>query len=155
MDAFTLMKKDHKNVKGLFKKIIKAGDPDEQADLFKELKNELDAHAYMEENAFYPAMKEQQETHDLALESYEEHHMMKELLEELSELSPESEEWMPKMKVLQENMEHHIQEEEEEMFPKAKKILGAKAKEVGEEMEQVKKSYLKEHGIEENGSADL
>lgn len=142
MDAFTLMKKDHEKVKKLFKELEKASTPEKREKIFTELKKELEAHAYMEENAFYPAMRDAKTTHDLALESYEEHHIVKILLAELDELPKYQEEWPAKLVVLKENVEHHVQEEEKEMFPKAKKILGKRAKEVGEEMEKVKKYYL-------------
>ncbi len=144
MDAFALMKKDHRNVKKLFKKVAKAKKPEEREKLFKEIKRELDAHAHMEENAFYPAMRQQKSTHDITLESYEEHHIVKILLEELSTIAPYREEWDAKMTVLIENVEHHIGEEEKDFFPKAKKILGSKAKELGKEMATIKKNYLED-----------
>ena len=142
MDAFTLMKKDHSKVKKIFKQLEKSSTPEEREKLFPELKKELEAHAYMEENAFYPAMREAKPTHTSALEAYEEHHIVKILLAELDELPKYQEEWPAKLYVLKENVEHHVKEEEKEMFPKAKKILGKKAKEVGEEMEKVKQYYL-------------
>jgi len=150
MDAFTLMKRDHKNVKKLFLKLEKISAPEKRSSLFKELKKELDAHAYMEEMAFYPAMRQAKTTHDLALESYEEHHVVKILLEELSEVPPYREEWAAKISVLKENVEHHIKEEETEFFPKAKKILGKKSMELGKEMEGIKKIYLEEHELFNN-----
>lgn len=142
MNAFTLMKKDHKRVKDLFRKIVRAKDTAEREVYFTEIKKELDAHAYMEENVFYPALKKEKPTRDLILESYEEHHVVKLLLAELDELPKCQEEWSAKLKVLRENVEHHIQEEEGDIFPKAKKILGDQAEPVGEEMQKTKEYFL-------------
>lgn len=142
MDAFTLMKTDHKNVKNLFSQIQKTDSADERTTLFHQLKIELDAHAHMEETVFYPAMEDQESTHDLTLESYEEHRLVKTLLEELLQLPADREEWMSKFQVLKENVEHHIEEEENEMFPKAKKILGTRSKRLGEDMDLAKQNYL-------------
>src|ERR1051325_8682045 len=125
MDAIELLKQDHEKVSGIFEKLEPTT---EQAvktreELFAKLKNELDVHARIEEQIFYPAIKEAQETHDITLEAFEEHAVVKRLLAELEELPKDDETWGAKLKVLQENVEHHVEEEEGEMFKSARKVL--------------------------------
>jgi len=126
----------------MMKKMEKIEDPQNREKLFREIRIELDAHAHMEEKSFYPRMKHSPETKDITLESYEEHHVVKLLLNELDDLPKYRDEWLAKFIVLKENVEHHIKEEEEDFFPKAKKILGKKSEELGEEMEKAKQQYL-------------
>ena len=125
MNAFQLLKEDHKKVAGIFEKLEPTTERGVKTreELFAQLKTELDIHAYVEETIFYPALKEADETHDIILEGYEEHKVVKTLLAELDELSKDQEEWGAKLKVLQENVEHHVEEEEGEMFKKARQIL--------------------------------
>jgi hypothetical protein len=99
----------------------------------------------MEETFFYPQLKKDERAKDIVLEAYEEHHVMDVLIEEISKLKPSDEAFQPKVKVLQENTEHHIEEEEGELFPKVRKIWDAgKRREVGEKMEAMKQERLKE-----------
>ena len=138
MNAFTLLKADHKKVAGIFEKLEPTTERGVKTreELFAQLKNELDIHARIEEEIFYPALKEADETHDVVLEGYEEHAVVKRLLSELDELSKDDETWGAKLKVLQENVEHHVEEEEGEMFPKARKVLSAEEVEaLGERLE--------------------
>lgn len=125
MDPIALLKADHRKVEELFKKLE---DTTERAvktrtELFEKLNHELTAHALAEEAVLYPACKDMEETRELGFEAVEEHHVVKILLSELSSLSPETEEWTAKLTVLQENVKHHVKEEEGELFPKAKKAL--------------------------------
>jgi len=125
MDAFTLLKNDHKTVAGLMEKIdgtteraIKTRD-----ELFTQLKTELDIHTMIEETILYPVLEKADPTHEITLEAYEEHRLVKQLLGELESESKETEEWTAKFTVLKENVEHHVEEEEGEMFKKARKVL--------------------------------
>jgi hemerythrin-like domain-containing protein len=77
------------------------------------------AHERMEEDVFYPALREHAKAKDIVLEGYEEHHVIDMILDELLDVPEESDQWKAKLKVLQENIEHHIEEEEGEMFKKA------------------------------------
>jgi len=141
MNAFTLLKADHKKVAGIFEKLEPTTERGvkTRAELFSQLKSELDVHARIEEEIFYPALKEANETHDIILEGYEEHGVIKTLLGELDELAKDDETWGAKLKVLQENVEHHVEEEEGEMFPKAKEVLSAEEIEaLGERLEAAK-----------------
>lgn len=147
MEATTLLKKDHAAVKALFEKFESAGDGDGSTKqrLFDQIKAELDAHAAVEEELFYPAMQKSgsKESQDLVLEAIEEHKVVKTLLTEIAELTPDDEAFDAKMKVLQENVEHHVEEEETEMFHEAEEHLSEERRaELGEAM-QSRKQALK------------
>jgi predicted DNA-binding protein len=125
MNPFTLLKEDHKKVAGILEKL---NDTTERGiktreELFTQLKTELDIHAEIEEMIFYPELEKHDETRDITLEGIEEHRIVKELLAELDALAKDDEVWTAKMTVLKENVEHHVEEEEGEMFPKARKAL--------------------------------
>ncbi|MCD6023214.1 MAG: hemerythrin [Fibrobacteria bacterium] len=127
MDPIALLKADHRKVEELFKKLE---DTTERAvktrtELFEKLRMELTVHALAEEAVLYPENKEIPSTRELGFEAVEEHHVVKILLDELSELSPDTEEWTAKLSVLKENVQHHVKEEEGEIFPKTKKALSA------------------------------
>ena len=139
MDAIALLKKDHAAVKALFEKFQAAGD-DEQTrqSLFDQIDAELDVHAAIEEQIFYPAVQDvrSEETKDMVLEALEEHKLVKTLLGEIAALTPADDEFDAKMKVLRENVEHHVEEEETEMFPEATKQLSDEVRnELGSRME--------------------
>lgn len=134
MDAFSLLKADHRKVAGLFERLESARG---QAKLrvFEQIKMELDLHTHIEEKIFYPALEKPSETHDITLEAYEEHAVVKNLLKELSRAKNANDEWEAQAKVLKENVEHHVEEEENELFPKAEEALGEeKIEALGERM---------------------
>ena len=122
MDAFQLLKTDHRKVEELFSQLKRASGK-AKLDVFKQIKTELELHTHIEEKVFYPALEEPEETHDLALEAYEEHAVVKKLLKELSRARTADDEWEAQAKVLQENVEHHVEEEENELFKKADRAL--------------------------------
>jgi iron-sulfur cluster repair protein YtfE (RIC family) len=128
-DPFAILKKDHRKVEKIFSQLMKTTDRGEKnrEELFSQLKTALDNHTQIEETILYPAIRAAAKTHDIALEAYEEHHQAKMMLAELADLPVTAEEWMAKLSVLKEDIEHHVEEEEAEMFPKTKKALGAKA----------------------------
>ena len=137
MDAFELLKNDHKKVAQLFEEIESASGPSKQQ-LFRQLKGELDIHAHVEEKFLYPALENKEESREITLEAYEEHKVVKDLLAELASESP-SDEWDAKLKVLRENVEHHVEEEEGELFDKAENVLSDEQIErLGAEMEAEK-----------------
>lgn len=142
MDAIVLLKDDHKSVEKLFKRFEKAGDnaQQEKQAIVDEIIEELTAHAYIEEQIFYPeARAAVPETEDHVLESIEEHHIVVWLLSELRGLSPEDERFDAKVSVLTENVRHHVEEEEQEWFPEVRKAMGRKRlQELGQRMEQAK-----------------
>lgn len=141
MNAFTLLKDDHEKVAGLLKKIEGTTEraTKSREELFAQLKNELDVHARIEEEILYPALEEYDETRDIALEAYEEHALVKQLLEELASAPKDDEQWTAKFSVLKENVEHHVEEEEGEMFKKARKVLTEdEIEELGERLQEAK-----------------
>jgi hemerythrin-like domain-containing protein len=148
MDAITMLKADHKEVKGLFREFEAAGERAHQKKqrLGDEICHELGVHAALEEQIFYPAAKEKgpSELGDVVDESLEEHHVMKLLIGELRSLQSTDEAYEPKMTVLMENTEHHIEEEEKEFFPQAQKALGKELDTLGERMAALKGQLLKQ-----------
>ena len=125
MNAIELMKEDHQKVSDIFEKLDATTERGVKTreELFTQLKTNLDIHAEIEEKIFYPAIKDAEATHEITLEAYEEHAVVKQLLQELESDPKDTEEWAAKLTVLKENVEHHVEEEEGEMFPKAKKVL--------------------------------
>ena len=143
MNAIELLKTDHDKVDRLFQK-VKATEEGSHRELFEQIKEELEIHTHIEETIFYPKMKENEELKDLVLEGVEEHHQVKVFLRELSGLSEDSEKFEPKLKVLMEDVTHHVQEEEGEMFPKIEEVFDASTlEELGKEMEAEKRNYKK------------
>ena len=127
MHALKLLEQDHR----LVERILAEGETTTErgektrAELFARLKRELVIHEQMEEEVLYPALKEVSKARDLALEAYEEHHVVDEILAEL-EMTPVSDEtWGAKFKVAKENLEHHIEEEEGEMWKLARDAFSA------------------------------
>lgn len=112
-----LLKKDHRRIRELFD-LFEEAEPDEKQPLFEEIRNELTLHAQIEEELFYPALEEveDEECQELVEEAREEHELVKDLLEELSEIASSDETFDAKMKVLRENVEHHAEEEEDQIF---------------------------------------
>jgi hemerythrin-like domain-containing protein len=142
MNAFTLLKEDHKKVAGILEEIDATTERGVKTreELFAQLKTELDIHAEIEETIFYPALEKHGETRDITLEGIEEHRIVKELLAELDSMAKDDEIWTAKMTVLKENVEHHVEEEEGEMFSKARKTLTQEEIEaLGTRMEAAKK----------------
>jgi hemerythrin-like domain-containing protein len=125
MNVFDILKEDHKKVAGIFEKLEPTTERavKTREDLFARLKTELDVHALVEEKVLYPALEQIEETRDMALEGFEEHRIVKQLLAEMDDMSKGSEEWTAKLTVLKENVEHHVEEEENEMFKKARAAL--------------------------------
>jgi iron-sulfur cluster repair protein YtfE (RIC family) len=139
MDALELLTADHNRVRGLFTRFQAAeGENDAQAArLAAKIFEELEVHTKIEEEIFYPAVtKLNEEIHELITEGLEEHHVVDNVMAEVKALTPSDEEWAAKMKVLIENVEHHAEEEEQEMFPKVRKAMGSDARaELGQQLE--------------------
>ena len=138
MDAFELLKADHKKVNELFDQ-LEAATGKAKLNVFNQIKTELELHTHIEEKIFYPALEKPEETHDLTLEAYEEHKMVKTLLSKLSGARTADDEWQAQAKVLRENVEHHVEEEENELFDKADDALSDEEIEaLGQRMEAEK-----------------
>ena len=143
MDGIVLLKEDHKAVKRLFRQFEKTRkDATVQAKraLVDTIVKELTTHAYIEETIFYPAARASvPETDDHVLESVEEHHVVAWLMSEVAKLDPADETFDAKVTVLIENVEHHVEEEEQEFFPEVRKALGRnRLAELGERMAAAK-----------------
>lgn len=123
--TFNLLINDHKKVKALLKEILSTSSSDKakRTEMFATLKHELQAHEKIEERYVYPPLEEKKPTHDKTEEAYEEHHVVDLLLKELDKLDVTKDEWIAKLTVLEENLIHHIKEEEKDLFIKAKKVL--------------------------------
>ena len=117
MNAIELLKEDHKRVDKLFQQ-VKANEDGDNSDVFRQIKAELDVHTHIEEAVFYPFLQENgdEELEKIVLEGIEEHRQAKMFLRELDALVSESEKFAPKLKVLMEDVQHHVQEEEGQMF---------------------------------------
>jgi hemerythrin superfamily protein len=146
-DAITMLKADHTTVNGLFRQFEKlrtagTGGERERRDVVRQIVRELSIHAVVEEQAFYPAIRKAiPDLEDTILESLEEHHVVKWTCSELENMEPSEERFDAKVTVLMESVRHHVEEEENEFFPKVREALGRKALvELGETMEQVKHS---------------
>ena len=140
MNALELMKSDHDKLKTLFDEALANQDPGARPKLLQQIRAELIAHERMEEDVFYPALRAGGEkAKEIVLEGYEEHHVIDVILDELLEVPEEAEHWEAKLKVLKENLEHHIEEEEGEMFTRARQALGAdRLAELGARMAEAK-----------------
>ncbi len=142
MDAISLLKDDHDKVKKMLAEGESTTERAEKgrAELFAKLKEEMLIHERIEEEIFYPALKSHPNAKELVLEAYEEHHVVDEIMGELEETDPVDEQWGAKFTVMKENIEHHIQEEEGEMFKQARQVFSADELEtLGARMMELKK----------------
>jgi iron-sulfur cluster repair protein YtfE (RIC family) len=130
MDALDFLKSQHREVESLFSEFEKADSNKEQFELSQTLCAKLTVHATIEEEIFYPAIRKG-ETKDLVLEAAEEHLSVKRIIADLEELEANDERLEAKVSVLKEQVSHHVDEEEDELFPKVKKAL---SKEVRQSM---------------------
>ncbi len=137
-----MLKNDHKTVEKLFKQFEKTDESDAttRRQLVDQMIEELSVHTAIEEQVFYPAVREDvPDTNDTVLEGLEEHHIVKWTLAELQDMDPEHERFEPKVTVLMESVRHHVEEEEGELFPEVRKALGRKRLgQIGDTMEQAK-----------------
>jgi hemerythrin-like domain-containing protein len=147
MNALELLQEDHDRIKPLLSELKETTERAEKTrgELFSRIKVELTVHEIIEEEIFYPALKEHPKAKEIVLEGYEEHDVVSRLMGELDGMDATDERFGPKAKVMAENIEHHIQEEEGEMFIQARKVFGADELEaLGERMARRKESARKE-----------
>ena len=146
MDALTLLKQDHDTVKSMLRKLDETTERAEvtRTEGLEKLKQELTVHEAIEEEILYPALIEFAKTKDITLEAYEEHHVVDTIMAELEQTPVDDETWAAKLTVMKENLEHHIEEEEDDMFKKARQVMDqAELKELGERM-SARKAELQE-----------
>ncbi len=141
-DAIVLLKQDHKEVRQLFTQFERAGDDalERKGQLVRQIIELLTVHTYIENEVMYPRVRELlPDLEDDILESYEEHHVADVLVIELYSMEPTDERFDAKTMVLIENVRHHMEEEEQEWFPKVREGLGRKQlQELGAEMIELK-----------------
>jgi hypothetical protein len=154
-DAIAMLTADHKKVKSIFKKFEKLKKQDsgdaEKAELVQEACMALTVHAQLEEEIFYPAVREGTEEDDLMDEAQVEHMSAKAFIAELQSMQPGDELYEAKFTVLGEYVNHHVEEEEGELFHKAKRAKIDTAA-LGEQMMQRKQALLAEHGVAEEST---
>jgi len=143
-DAIVLLKADHKEVKAVFKQFQQAGEnaTQKKGELVRKMIELLTVHTYLENELIYPEVRrELPDLEDDVLESYEEHHVADVLCLELNTMDPGHERFDAKTSVLIENVLHHIEEEEQEWFPKVREGMTRKQlSELGERMLQLRQT---------------
>jgi hemerythrin-like domain-containing protein len=144
MDAIKLLKDDHDKVKKLLEQLDSTTERGVKTreELFGKVKEELTVHEAIEEEIFYPALRDHPKTKELVLEAYEEHHVVDVVMAEIAQVPYDDETWGAKLTVMKENVEHHIEEEEDEMFKQARQVFGSdELEELGSRM-QARKDEL-------------
>ena len=150
MDALRLLKDDHDKMRKLLTELESTTERGVRTreELFSRIKGELTIHEVIEEEIFYPALKEHPKAKDIVLEGYEEHHVVDTVIAELEGLPVDDESWGAKAKVMQENVEHHMEEEEGDMFQKARQVFDREElDELGTRMEQRKAEAQEELNV--------
>ena len=145
MDAVKLLKEDHDKVKKILNDLDSTTERGVKTreELFAKVKRELEVHETIEEEIFYPALKEHPKMKDLVLEAYEEHHVVDTVMAEIVDVPYSDETWGAKLTVMKENVEHHIEEEEDEMLPQARRVFSeGELEELGDRMLARKEELL-------------
>lgn len=125
MNAITLLEDDHRKLEHMLDELEPTTERavKTRQELFDRVRTSLTIHEIIEEEIFYPTLQSHPKAKDIVLEGYEEHEVVNHVMGELGTLPVTDETWGPKCKVMIENIRHHIQEEEGEMFPKARKVF--------------------------------
>jgi hemerythrin superfamily protein len=143
MDIYNYLKKDHRKVSDLMKHVLSARSPARREEIFDEINEELTLHAETEEATFYAALENEEETEEKIEGAEEDHEEIKIYLKKLSSLSADSEKWMELFGEFRQAVEHHVKDEEERIFPKAKQILSdEEAEQLSREMARLKEEAL-------------
>jgi len=142
-DAIAMLKADHQKVRDLFHQYEATRDPSAKREVAEQVFIELETHAQLEENVFYPAVNEEtEEGPELVKESLEEHEAMKQLIQALRSMGPDLSAFDAKFRALLQNVEHHVAEEEAAMFPLAEEELEEDMQDLRDEMQELKKELL-------------
>lgn len=147
MDALQLLKEDHEKVKRMLEDLDATSERAEKTrtETFTRLRHDLTIHETIEEEILYPALKEFAKTKDITLEAFEEHHVVDLIVAELEATPVTDETWGAKLTVMKENLEHHIEEEEDEMFKQARQVMDHnELVELGDQMDARKKQLSEE-----------
>jgi len=147
MDAIALLKEDHVNAKKLMTELEETTERGVKTreQKWTKLLKELTIHENIEEEIFYPALAKHPKAKDIVLEALEEHHLVDDIVEQLKDTPFDDEHWAAKFKVTKENVEHHIEEEETEMFKITRQVLTKdELEELGASMEASTAEQMKE-----------
>jgi hemerythrin superfamily protein len=148
MDIYSYLKKDHKLVADLMESVVASQDADERKAIFTKIKQELTLHADTEEVTFYKAIEDatrSQNVQEKMEHADSEHNEIREYLEKLSSIPIESEEWIEQFGEFKHSVTHHVEEEEGDIFEKAKKYLNKdEAVQIAEDMDALKQKQKKE-----------
>jgi len=150
MDAIKLLEEDHGKVKKILEDLDSTTERGVKTreELFTKVQRELTVHETIEEEIFYPALKEHPKAKELVLEAYEEHHVVDTVMAEIRALPFDDEKWGAKLTVMKENVEHHIEEEEDEMFKQARQVFDeSELAELGQRMQARKEQLLAEQAV--------
>ena len=142
MNGLDLLRADHRRVEKLLAQLDDTSEEDleRRRELFRDLTDEMQAHEIIEEEILYPALKDHPKAREVVLEGYEEHHVVDTIMSELDDVPFDDETWAAKFNVMKENIEHHIEEEEDDMFDQAADIFDEEELEtLGERMAERKK----------------
>jgi hemerythrin-like domain-containing protein len=137
VNAITMLTEDHRKVERMLDELESTTERGIKTrhELFARLKDALAVHEAIEEEIFYPALRDHPKAKDIVLEAYEEHDVVNDIMGELESTPVDDETWGAKAKVMTENLRHHIEEEEGEMFPTARKVFDrAELEDLGERM---------------------
>lgn len=152
-DAINILKADHNTVRQLFKDFENAKSKKQRVTIAGKVIKELQIHAAIEENIFYPTVRKELDDKEIMNESDEEHHVAKLLIAELSQMTGDEEHYEAKFNVLAENIKHHIKEEEGQMFPQARST-DVDMDELGHKL-LAKKKQLKAKGVPKSAEEKL
>ena len=150
MNAIAMLEEDHAKMRKLLEELESTTERGLKirAELFSTIKGELTVHEIIEEEIFYPELKAHPKAKDIVLEGYQEHHVVDLIMKELEECPVDDESWGAKAKVMQENVEHHMEEEEGEMFKQARSVFDrAELEDLGQRMEDRRRSAQRELNI--------
>lgn len=143
MDAIKLLEESHRKVEDLFQQAKASKQANEAAAIFDKLYQELSIHTIIEEQVFYPALTKYEGFHALLKDAYQEHAEARLALGEIAALEPASSEWLNQIKKLEKEINHHVKDEEEDLFPRTRKYSSSQElKTLGEELEKAKTSRL-------------
>jgi len=141
MDIYSYITKDHRKVSGLMEQVLAAQDAKEKDSLFRKIKEELSLHAESEESTFYEALKYKEETQENIEDAEDDHDEIRDFLEELALLSAKDEKWMELFGEFKHAVEHHVHEEENRIFDKARTLLDSQEEQdLARQMDSMKKT---------------
>ena len=150
MNAISLLLEDHQKMRKLLDELESTTERGLKirAELFSAIKGELTIHEIIEEEIFYPELKAHPKARDIVLEGYQEHQVVDLIMMELEECPVDDESWGAKAKVMKENVEHHMEEEEGDMFKKARSVFDRdELEDLGERMEARRRTAKEELGV--------